>query len=163
MCRRNRTSNSINFKSQLIPGTSKMDVLYLGRSLDEGVKTVSLWRDVSTVGRQKELVDRFRVVLLKDTLVQVNKWTYDGCENWVWFCFLILLLLVFTKLKEYEDEQHKKRELTPSGYAFRPIKQFGSATCFIVGSPYAQFKGLETTFKTAILLLLVLLINLYCF
>ena len=24
--------------------------------------------------------------------------------------------------KEYEDEQHKKRELTPSGYAFRSIK-----------------------------------------
>ena len=53
-----------------------MDVLYLGKSLDEytirELRQFLSEKEVSTVGRKKELVDRFRVALLKDALVQVR-------------------------------------------------------------------------------------------
>ena len=53
-----------------------MDVLYLGKSLNEytirELRQFLSEKEVSTVGRKKELVDRFRVALLKDALVQVR-------------------------------------------------------------------------------------------
>ena len=45
------------------------------------------------------------------------------------------------KLVEYQEEQSKKRVLKPSGYAYRSIKNYDQATCFMCRRTFYSNQG----------------------
>ena len=53
----------------------------------------------------------------------------------------ILPPTLFERLQEYERAQNEIKVLRPSGYAFRSVQEYGSATCYMCGKTLTSVQG----------------------